>query len=387
MKLTKKLMRAFLIITLIISFSMPQVDASSQPFNINAKSAILIDSATGTVLYEKNIHEALPPASVTKIMTMLLTMEAIEEGKITLEDKVVVSELASSMGGTQLYLEPGEVKTIEELMKGIAIRSANDACVAIGEHLAGSEDLFVQRMNERAKELGMKDSNFVNTNGLPEDGHVTSAYDISLMSKELLKHKEIHKWLTTWMDEVVVGKSQSVQQLVNTNRLIRFYDGANGIKTGYTSAAKHCLSASATRGNTTFIAVIMGAPTSPIRFSEAAKLLDYGFANYSSVDVVKKDTAAGSVPVEKGKLLQVEAMPKEDLKLLVKKGEEGTIDHDVILPQYVQAPIAKGEKIGEVIVTVNGKEKARVDLVAAEDVGKASIMDILSRMVRKFVGR
>ncbi len=385
MKLIGKLMSVVLVITLLFSFSIPQVEAV-QPFEINARSAILIDAATGTVLYEKNIHEALPPASVTKVMTMLLVMEAIEDNKLTLEDKAVVSEHASKMGGTQLYLEPGEIKTIEELMKGIAIRSANDACVVVGEHLAGSEEMFVQRMNERAKELGMNDTNFVNTNGLPAPGHVTSANDIALMSKELLKHKDIHKWLTTWMDEVVVGKSQSVQQLVNTNRLIRFYEGANGVKTGYTSEAKHCLSASATRGSSTFIAVIMGAPTSPIRFSEAAKLLDHGFANYNSVDVIKKDAVVGTIPVHKGNVLEMNAVAKEDLKLLVKKGEDGKIDKEVVLPQFIQAPLIKGEKVGEVIVTVDGKEESRVDLVAAEDIEKASFVDIISRMFRKIVG-
>ncbi|WP_026475897.1 D-alanyl-D-alanine carboxypeptidase family protein [Alkaliphilus transvaalensis] len=385
MKLMGKMLSIVLLVTLLLSFSIPEVEAA-QPFDINARSAILIDAATGTVLYEKNIHEAYPPASVTKIMTMLLVMEAIDEGKLTLEDKVVVSEHASKMGGTQLYLEPGEIKTVEELMKGISIRSANDACVAIGEHIAGSEELFVQRMNERAKELGMENTNFVNTNGLPADGHVTTAYDISLMSKELLKHKEIHRWLTTWMDEVVVGKSQSVQQLVNTNRLIRYYDGANGIKTGYTSEALHCLSASATRGSTTFISVIMGAPTSPIRFSESTKLLDYGFANYNTVEVVKEDSVVGTVPVQKGKGLELNAVAKEDLALLVKKGEEGKVEKEIILPQFVQAPVMKGEKIGEVIVTVDGKEEGRVDLVAQEDAERASIIDIMSRMFRKIVG-
>ncbi|AOY77092.1 D-alanyl-D-alanine carboxypeptidase family protein [Clostridium formicaceticum] len=374
------------VITMIFS-SYITVAAETQPFDINAKAAILMDASTGTILYEKNIHEALPPASVTKIMTMLLTMEAIEANKITLADKVVVSERASSMGGTQLYLEPGEVKTVEDLIKGMAIRSANDACVAIGEHLAGSEEGFVEQMNARAKELGMKNTHFVNTNGLPAEGHVTSAYDIALMSRELLKHKEIHKWLTTWMDTVDVGiKNVSTQELVNTNKLIRTYKGANGIKTGSTSEAKYCLSASATRGNTTYIAVILTAPTSPIRFSEAAKLLDYGFANYNTVKVVEKGGALGTVAVEKGKNTQANLVAKDDLSILVKKGEESKVKKEMIIPQSVKAPIMQGEKIGEVIVTLEGKEVGKVDIIGEETIESASIIDILTRMFQRMVG-
>lgn len=376
-----------ILLVLTFNLTVPMLDVyGQQPFEIDARSAILIDAGTGTVLYEKNVHEALPPASVTKIMTMLLVMEALANNQITLEDQVVVSELASSMGGTQLYLEPGEVKTIEELMKGIAIRSANDACVAVGEHLAGSEELFVQRMNEKAKELGMENTHFVNSNGLPAEGHVTSAYDIALMSRELLKYPEIHRWLTTWMDSVVVGKKQSTQELVNTNRLIRFYDGATGIKTGYTTEAKHCLSASATRGNTTFIAVIMGAPSSQIRFSEAAKLLDYGFANYNTVDVIEKESTLGALPVQKGKVTEINGIAREEFKLLVKKGEEAQVDQEIILPQYLQAPVKKGEKIGEAIISLNGKEVGRVDIITPEDIEKASFLDVINRMFRRMVG-
>ncbi len=382
MKFTAKILSGLLIVMMIFTFSTPQAEA--QPFEINARSAVLIDQATGTVLYEKNPNEAYPPASVTKIMTMLLVMEAIDSNRITLEDKVVISEHASSMGGTQLYLEPGEVKTVEELMKGIAIRSANDASVAVGEHISGTEELFVQRMNERAKELGMNNTNFVNSNGLPAEGHTMSAYDIALMSKELLKHKDIHRWLTTWMDTVVVGKKESVQELVNTNRLIRTYDGANGIKTGSTGEALYCLSASATRGNTTFIAVIMGAPTTQVRFGEASKLLDYGFANYDTVDIATKDSKVGAVPVQKGVLLEADVVAKEDLKLLMKKGEEGNVNKEVIIPQFVQAPLKKGDKIGEIIVTMDGKELGRVDVVAADNIEKASLLDIMIRMFRRF---
>lgn len=376
-----------LLLVLTFFFTVPVIGVyGQQPFEVDARSAILIDAGTGTILYEKNSHEALPPASVTKIMTMLLVMEALDRNQITLDDKVVVSEHASSMGGTQLYLEPGEIKTIEELMKGIAIRSANDACVAVGEHLAGSEETFVQRMNDKAKELGMENTHFVNSNGLPEEGHVTSAYDISLMSRELLKYPEIHRWLTTWMDTVIVGKKQSTQELVNTNRLIRFYDGATGIKTGYTSEAKHCLSASATRGNTTFISVIMGAPTSQVRFNEAAKLLDYGFANYNTIDAIEKDGILGNLPIQKGKLTEINGIAKNEFKLLVQKGEEAKVDKEIILPQYLQAPLEKGAKVGEVIISLNGKEMGRVDIVTPESIEKASFLDIINRMFRRMMG-
>ncbi len=379
----------FLCILTIVSLVSPiyRANGEVQPFDINSKSALLMDAGTGTVLYEKNAHQQLPPASVTKIMTMLLVMEAIDSNKITLNDKVVISERASKMGGTQLYLEPGETKTVEELMKGVAIRSANDASLALGEYIAGTEELFIQQMNNRAKELGMENTTFVNTNGLPVEGHLTTAYDIALMSRELLKHKDVHKWLTTWMDSVVVGKKKSEQSLVNTNKLINTYQGANGIKTGYTSEALHCVSASASRGNTTFIAVIMAAPTSPIRFSEASKLLDYGFANYSTVEIVKKDKDIGSVILNKGKKTHVDIVAKDDLNALVKKGEEASVEKEIVIPESMNAPILQGDKIGEIISKIDGKEIGRIDIVSKESVENASIVDILGKMFNTMMGK
>ncbi len=380
------LLYILIIISLLLPISNTYAETETQPFDIDAKSALLMDAGTGTILYEKNIHEQLAPASITKIMTMLLVMEAIEDGKITLDDQAVVSEEASRMGGTQLYLEPGEVKTVEELMKGVAIRSANDATVALGEHIAGTNELFVQQMNDRAKELGMKNTNFVNTNGLDAEGHVTSAYDVALMSRELLEHEEVHRWLTTWMDTVVVGKKKSEQSLVNTNRLIKTYKGANGIKTGYTSTSKHCLSASATRENSTFIAVIMAAPSSSVRFSGAAKLLDYGFANFSTVKIAQEDDVIGNVKLNKGKKIQLEAVAKDDLNILVKKGKEGSVKTEVILPPSVNAPISKGSKVGEIVATLDGKEVGEMDIVSKEDIPKASIFDMLRRMFGRIMG-
>lgn len=384
----KHFIKLLLSISIIIIFLGNSISsAEMQPFDVDAKAAILMDASTGTILYEKNIHEKLPPASVTKIMTMLLAMESIDSNAISLDDKVVISERASSMGGTQIYIEPGETKTVEELIKAIAIRSANDASVAIAEYIAGTEELFVEKMNKRAQELGMKNTHFVNTNGLPAEGHVTSAYDIALMSQELLKHTEIQKWLTTWMDTVEVGKkNKSIQELVNTNKLIRTYKGITGIKTGSTSEAKYCLSASATRGDNTFIAVILAAPTSAIRFSEATKLLDYGFANFNTVKIAAKDSSLGTVLVDKGKVTEVNVVPINDLKVLVRKGEESNIKKEIILPQSVKAPIIKGEKIGEIIITLDGKEIAKSNIVSGDDVPKASVLDIISRMFQKIVG-
>lgn len=384
-----KKFKIMICLSLIISLALSTaiVNGDTAPFDINAKSAILIDANTGTVLYEKNIHEKLPPASVTKIMTMLLVMEAIDSNKITLNDKVTVSERASKMGGTQLYLEPGEVKTVEELMKGVAIRSANDASLALGEHIAGTEELFVQEMNRRAKELGMNNTTFVNTNGLPAEGHVTTAYDIAIMSRELLKHKSIHKWLTTWMDTVVVGKRQSEQSLVNTNRLINSYQGANGIKTGYTTEALHCLSASATRGGTTFISVILAAPSSQVRFNEAAKLLDYGFANYNTVEVVKKDSFVGNISLNKGKKAEIELVAKDNLNVLVKKGEEAKVHKEIVLPEFINAPIKKGDTVGEIIVKLDETEVGKIDIVSKEDVEKSSIINTLGKMFNTMMGK
>lgn len=384
----KTLSKPLTLITILgILLHMSMVTVCAQTFEVDAAAAILIDASTGTVLYEKNIHEPLPPASVTKIMTMLLTMEAIDSNLITLEDQVTISERASSMGGTQIYVEPGETKSVEDLIKAIAIRSANDATVAIAEHISGTEELFIRQMNDRAQELGMKNTCFINTNGLPADGHNSSAYDIALMSMELLKHDGIHKWMTTWMDTIEVGKkTKSIQSLVNTNKLIQTYKGITGIKTGSTSEAKYCLSASATRDNNTFIAVILAAPTSPIRFNEATKLLDYGFANFNTVKIMKSNEDMGFVSVNKGNRTEIKVVSVDKLDVLVKKGDESKIEKEIILPQSVKAPIKKGEKIGEIVVTLDGKKIENKDIIAAENIEKASVLDILTRMFVKMMG-
>ena len=352
---------------------------------VDAKSAVLIDAASGTVLFEQNSHDRLPPASVTKVMTMLLIMEAIDRGQMTLEDKVTVSEKAASMGGSQMYMEPGEQQKLETLMMGIAVASANDACVAAAEYHSGTADIFVENMNKRAAELGMVDTNFVNTNGLPVANHYSSAYDIALMSKELLKHDKIQDWFSIWMTNITVGlpgKKQTELGLTNTNRMIKNYPGANGIKTGFTQDAGYCLSASAKKGDLELISVIMGSSTSKIRFAEASKLLDYGFANYDSVKLAEKGEPMGMVVIEKGSPNLVNAVAPENISVLVKKGEKETIKGELVFENTISAPIKQGDQLGELVIYKKDTEIARYPIVAEENVKKAGLMQIYMRIIK-----
>lgn len=352
---------------------------------VDAKSAILIDAASGTVLFEQAAHDRLPPASVTKVMTMLLIMEAIDRGQMSLADEVTVSEKAASMGGSQMYMEPGEQQKLETLMQGIAIASANDACVAAAEYHSGTTEIFVENMNKRARELGMKDTNFVNTNGLPVADHYTSAYDIALMSKELLKHEKIHDWFSIWMTNITVGlpgKKQTELGLTNTNRLIRIYPGANGIKTGFTQDAGYCLSASAKKGDLDLIAVIMGSTTSKIRFAEASKLLDYGFANYDAVKLAEKGEPMGTVVIEKGSPNTVNAVSPDTVSILVRKGEKDTVRGELEFQKTITAPVKKGALVGELVIYQKDKEIARYPVVSEERVKKASLLQIYVRMLK-----
>ncbi len=377
-----------LLLCIILIFNVFLTISRAEEFDVNAKSALLMDAGSGKIIYEKNAHDRLPPASVTKIMTMLLVMEALESNKITLEDKVIISDRASSMGGSQLYLEPGEEKSVEQLMKGIAVASANDACVAIAEHVAGTEEMFIKMMNERAKELGMNNTQFMNTNGLPQEGHYSSAFDIAIMSKELLKYPRIHEWLTIWMSTMKVGlpnKKETNLELTNTNKLIKMYPGANGIKTGYTSDAKYCLSSSATKNGLSLISVILGSPTSNIRFAEATKLFNYGFATFSSVQIAKKNQVIDEINVEKGKENKVHVIAKDNLNAIVKKGEEKLVQKEIVIAKTIKAPFESNEKIGEIIITKDGQEIGRVDIVTEKGIPSASFIDIFSRIVQKTI--
>lgn len=378
----KKLI-SFLLV-LIISTSQASIifaDTSDVKLDLASKSAVLMDEATGTVLYEKNSHEKLPPASVTKVMTLLLICEALEKGQIKEDDDVQISDVASSMGGSQIFLEPGEIQKVDTLIKSIAVASANDACVAMAEYIGGSIEEFVVLMNKRAAELGMKDTNFVNTNGLPVDNHYTSAYDIALMSKELLKHKKISKYLTTWMDEVVVGKKQAKIGISNTNKLVKHYAGTTGVKTGFTQQAKYCLSASAIRNNTHLIAVTMGAETSPLRFKDATSLLNYGFANYESVKICGANEKVATVKFKKGEKENVDLVSKDDLCVLIKKGGKKDFTRKVKIKEDLKLPIKKNTELG-VVKVYRGKELVgESKIINTEDINKASYLQMLKRVV------
>lgn len=356
-------------------------DKGNSDISLSSKSAILMDVGSGQVLYEKNSHEKLPPASVTKVMTMLLICEALDSGKIKLDDQVQVSEVASSMGGSQIFLEPGEMQSVDTLLKGIAVASANDACVAMAEYVGGSVDSFVDMMNNKAKELNMKDTHFANTNGLPIDNHYTSAYDIATMSRELLKHDVISKYLTTWMDSVVVGKKQATIGLANTNKLIKHFQGATGVKTGFTQEAKYCLSASAKRGDTHLVAATLGAETSQERFKDASNLLNYGFANYESVKLCAKDDKISTLTMEKAEDDKVSLVAKEDLSVLIKKGESKEFTKKIKIYEDKKLPIKEGTVLGMVEV-YRGKTKiGEIELVNNKDINKASYLKMLQRVI------
>lgn len=360
-------------------------ETKNEGMKLNVKSAILIDADTGKVLVEQDSHQELPPASVTKVMTMLLTLEAVEAGKAKLTDKVTISELAASMGGSQMYMEIGETHTLEELLEGIAIVSANDACVAAAEYIAGSEEVFVEKMNARAKELGLRDTHFVNTNGLPVAEHYTSAYDIAVMSRHLLKFEQTHKWFTTWQKTIKVGLPGKEKEfgLTNTNKLIRQYPGANGIKTGFTAEAGFCLSASASKEGTTLIAVVLGAETSKLRFTEISKLLNYGFAHFSSVTVAEKGQKMRKVTIDKGEPYRINAAAAEKATAFVKKGEEKTAVHKVNIDKKIKLPLKKGDKIGTLTVCCGDEKVSSCDLVADRNVAKASFFAYYIRKIKK----
>ena len=378
----KRFTSFLLALTIIVGqISIVFADTKEAKLDISSKSAVLMDASTGKILYEKNSHEKLPPASVTKVMTMLLICEALESGKIKEDDDVQISEVASSMGGSQIFLEPGEIQKVDTLLKSIAVASANDACVAMAEYVGGSVEEFVVLMNKRAKELGMNDTNFVNTNGLPVDNHYTSAYDIALMSKELLKHKKISKYLTTWMDEVVVGKKQAKIGISNTNKLVKHYQGATGVKTGFTQQAKYCLSASALRNNTHLIAVTLCAETSPIRFKDATNLLNYGFANYESVKICEANDKVATVKFEKGEKENVDLVAKDDLSVLIKKGDKKDFTKKVQIKEDLKLPIKKNTELGVVKVYRGDELVGESKIINTEDINKASYLQMLRRIV------
>lgn len=347
--------------------------SSTNSLNLESGGAILIEQKTGQILYEHNMHEKLRPASVTKVMSLLLIMEALDSGQISLTDKIPCTEDAAGMGGSQIWLEVGEELTVDEMLKAICVVSANDCTVAMADYLCGSQEAFVQKMNERAKELGMNDTTFKNCHGIDEDGHVTSAYDIALMSRELLNnHPSIMNYTTIWMDTLRNGESE----LVNTNKLIRNYKGATGLKTGSTSVALYNLSASATRDGLSLIAVIMKAPTTKIRFAEAQKLLDYGFSNYQYKLIARGGDILKEVEVNKGVTPKLNLVIENDVGILVKKGEDKNIEQTINVEENLSAPIYENQKVGEVIYTLNGTEVGRTNIIAAKSIEKKTFFSI-----------
>ena len=350
--------------------------------NLECGSAILIEQKTGQILYSHNIHEQLRPASVTKVMSILLIMEAISNQKISLTDSVPCSENAASMGGSQIWLDPRETLSVDDMLKAICVNSANDCVVAMSEFIAGSEEAFVQMMNDKAKELGMNDTCFKNCHGLDQDGHITSSYDISLMSRELLnKYPEVTKYTTIWMDSLRDGKSQ----LSNTNKLIKNYKGATGLKTGSTSLALYNLSASATRDDLSLIAVIMKAPSTKVRFAEAQKLLDYGFGKFAFKSFGNKGDLIKNINVSKGVKSQVDVVLENNSGALIEKNKINQVSQSINLSDNISAPISAGQKLGEATFSLDDKIVASVNLVAKSDVPKLNLFTMSKRVIYSWV--
>lgn len=356
-----------------------QTTAVPQGTEISAKSGILMDSSTGKILFEKNSHEKIPLASVTKIMTLVLVMEQLDAGTISLDDKVTTSTYASKMGGSQIWLKEGEQMTVHELLKATVVASANDAAMALAEHIASSEEEFVQRMNQRAADLGMNDTVFLNPTGLDENGHYSSAFDIAIMTRELLKHEKILEYTKIWMDSLRDGKTE----LVNTNKLVRFYKGATGMKTGTTNGAGSCISATATRGDMELISVVMGCTTSNERFEDAKRLLDYGFSSF----VIYKPTTVidQTVEVIKGVSPCVKLSASIDKKLLIPAGKQKSIKEEVKLISEVNAPVKLGQKLGEVVITIDGNVINTYDITSKEDIAEMTFGSAFKKLVNRLV--
>lgn len=350
----------------------------------NASSAILIERDTGSVLFDKNADEKLPPASMTKIMTMILVMEALHKGKINMKDKVRTSEYAASMGGSQIFLEAGEEMTVEEMLKGVALASGNDASVALGEHIAGTNDAFVKQMNEKAEQLGLKNTNFENATGLPGKEHYSTARDMALMAKELLKYEQITKY-TGKYEDYLRENTEKKFWLVNTNKLVKFYPGVDGLKTGYTHEAKYCLTATAKKNDMRVIAVVMGAPTTKERNAQVTQMLDYAFANYETQKLYERQQMIDEVEVHKGVSKTVQMATSEPISILMKKGEKKLkLKTEIKIKKNINMPIEKGDRLGTLVVKNNGKTVTESPLVASENVQSANWWGLFKRTVGKF---
>ena len=364
-----------------VGLSSSSATVTDNPLALDCGAACLIEQNSGLIIYDYNMHEKLRPASVTKIMSLLLIMEALDSDKIQLTDKIPCTEDAAKMGGSQIWLDVRETLTVEEMLKAICVVSANDCVVAMADYLEGSQDAFVKKMNQKAQELGMNDTTFKNCHGIDEDGHLTSAYDIAIMSRELLmNHPSITKYTTIWMDSLRDGKSS----LVNTNKLVRNYNGCTGLKTGSTSIALYNLSASATRNNLSLIAVVLKAPTPAIRFSNAQKLLDYGFSNYTVTSFGKKGDVIKSVEIKKGTTSSIDAILENDAEVLMSNGNNKDVTQEIKLDDTFNAPILEGQKLGEVEFSINGNVVSTVNLVANKSSDKLSFGSIIKFVMNKW---
>ena len=368
-----------LLLSAVLLLVLLPVRAMAVDIPITSRAAILMEKETGEILYAQNEHEKLEPASVTKVMTMLLTMEAIDAGKLHYDDIVTVSANAAAMGGSQVYLKEGEQMTVEDMLQAVCVASGNDACVALAEHISGVTELFVEQMNNRAKELGMNDTHFVNCNGLTAEGHLTSAYDIAVMSRELLlHHDDIHRFSTIWMDSIRGGEFQ----LANTNKLIRFYDGATGLKTGFTSTAGYCISATAERDGMELIAVIMKGETADSRNTDAKALLNYGFSTYALVNVTPDESFA-PVPVALGTADTVQPqLAEQGSHLLLPKNQVGDLQQSVVVAESLTAPVEKGQKLGELTVTDGTNALVTIPITAAEAVPRLTWSEMYVHLLR-----
>lgn len=354
--------------------------AAQVPLEIKSAAALLVDARTGQILYEKNAHEKRPIASVTKLMTLLLAFEAIEAGKLSLEDKVTASERAYRMGGTTIFLEIGEEMSAKDILTGIAVGSGNDASVAIAEHLAGSVEKFVEQMNTRAQQLGMKNTHFANPHGLDDPNNYSTAYDLGILAQQATRHPGLLELTSIYLTYLRGGKTM----LANFNKLVRFYNGADGLKTGHTDKAGYCLVATAKRDDSRFIAVLLGAPDAKTRQSEATALLNYAFANYETVPIIKEGKLVTEMTVIRGEKDTVPIVAGKDLALTLPKGEKFQLQQNLNLPEKVNAPLAKGEKVGELVVTKGGKEIGRVDLVSGEEVKATNLFVTIWRIFLDF---
>lgn len=369
---------------LIVSFLLFKVKAETLELAPNAKSAILMEASTGEIIYEKDIHLKHAPASMTKVMSMILIIEAIENKSLKWNEKIKVSSKAASMGGSQIFLEANEIMTVEDLFKGIAIASANDATVALAERIGGTEEHFVNMMNEKVVALGLKNTNFKNASGLDEANHYSSAYDMAIMARELVKHENVLKY-TVIYEDYLRQETEDKFWLVNTNKLVRFYEGVDGLKTGYTDEAGYCLTATAKRNKMRLIAVVFGEPESSIRNGEISKMLDFGYNVYNLEQVLTSDTKLGKIKVIKGKQKYVEIVPIEDIFVLHKKQTtKKKISYDVKITNY-KAPLIKGDKVGEIEVKENGKIVREIDVTVNQNIKKANILQLYIRYLTDII--